>query len=404
MVDYIILFFAFMAEYALIDSGQIPIAIVVGIVILFWFFGDMADSTQNNADNTTTTSGTQTPPANTTTTTTTKKPATTTTKTTTKKKPGTTTKTTTKKKPGTTTKTTTRKKPSTTGTKGTTGRKDPGDEATGAALGDTGPGEMSSETGAKVDTTPATLEETIELANQGDLEAMYALGCHYREQNDLGNQRTWFVKAAEGGYERAYIPAAGAMGLSAYCTRRAGAISDSIVSYLDKALDWVELARKNGTETNIENELIRERAICAYEASLQEGSKITQKKAIQYLRAAHKLPGTSPEVEYYLAKALFLSGDMSATSAKTCHKLLRGCVNYTEEDLPGVDLGYIDAMLGMCYLAGKGCAVDDTAAYECFVRAGQKGFDSSDMLGYFSKNPSGTYSFSIPLENRSELF
>lgn len=354
MVELIIIVSIVLVEYALVETGQIPLAVVFGIAIFLWFYFGITGSSQDGTSNTAT-------------------------------------------------KTTTKKKTSDPGKKKRTTKKTPGKE-TGTGTTDNGPGQAATDNGAGTEMVATTLEETIELANQGDLEAMYRLGCHYQEQNDLGNQRTWFVKAAEGGYERAYIPAAGALGLSAYGMRRAGAVSDFVVSDLTKALKWVELATQNGAETNIESELIRERAICAYEASLQEGSKITRKKAIQYLRAAYKLPGESSEVEFYLAKALFLSGDLSATSAKLCHKLLCGCVNYTEEDLPGVDLGYIEAMLGMCYLMGRGCAVDDTAAYECFVRAGQKGFDSSEMLGCFDRNPSGTYSFSIPPENRSELF
>lgn len=241
-----------------------------------------------------------------------------------------------------------------------------------------------------------TLEEAIELANQGDLEVMNTLARYYYDQKEYNEARTWHCRAAEGGLVQAFIPAALLTNMLTRAARKVsggGAIHDQDVFDLTRALQWIDRARANGLTTDADGSIIRERALCAYAASKKEGSSITAEDAIAYLKEGYATTGRTPEVEIYLAFALFEAPQLSPEDASFCFNLLKRCCSYTEEDEPDVKLGILDAYLGLCYLDGKGCSVDDNAAYECFLKAGQKDFDCSDMLRNFKKKMFGGYVF-----------
>ena len=241
-----------------------------------------------------------------------------------------------------------------------------------------------------------TLEEAIELANQGDLEVMQTLGSYYYDQNEYGDARDWYCRAAAGGRVQAMVPAALLTSMMSRAARKVSggdAIHDQDVYSLNKALRWIDYARDHGIGSDAEGNVIRERALCAYEASKKEGSSITREQAIDYLKRAYSTPDKTPEIDIYLAFALYEAEQLSENDASLCFNLLKQCTSYTEEDERNVNLGILDAYLGCCYLEGKGCDVDDNAAYECFVRAGQKGFDCSDMLSGFRKKMFGGYVF-----------
>lgn len=241
-----------------------------------------------------------------------------------------------------------------------------------------------------------TLEEAIKLANQGDLEVMQMLGSHYYDQNEYGDARDWYCKAASGGRVQAMVPAALLTSMMSRAARKVSggdAIHDQDVYSLNEALEWIECARKYGIECDAEGGVIMERALCAYEASKKDGSSVTREQAVSYLKEAYSMPDKTPEIDIYLACALYESEHLSASDTVFCFNLLKRCARYTEEDDNDVNLGILDAYLGCCYLEGKGCSVDDNAAYECFVRAGQKGFDCSDILSKFKKKMFGGYVF-----------
>ena len=241
-----------------------------------------------------------------------------------------------------------------------------------------------------------TLEEAIELANQGNLEVMSTLASYYYDQNEYSEARDWYCRAADGGLVQAFIPAALLTSMLSRAARKVSggdAIHDQDVFDLTKALQWIDRAKANGVSTDADGGVVRERALCAYVASKKDGSAITAENAISYLKEGYATSDKTPEVEIYLAFALYEASQLSAADANLCFNLLKRCCSYTEKDEPDVNLGILDAYLGFCYLEGKGCGIDDNAAYECFLRAGQRGFDCSDILENFKKKMFGGYVF-----------
>ena len=241
-----------------------------------------------------------------------------------------------------------------------------------------------------------TLEEAIELANQGDINAMGSLGNYYYEEHEYQCAYEWFAKAADAGSVRAMIPASNLAAMLCIATRKLSggdSITDADVRTMDKAIEWDRLAQEAGADSDTTDGLYRERALCAYEASKKDGSTISLDQAIDYLKDAYTRPGKTPEIEVFLAMALHRADTLSADDAQLCFNLLKHCSNFSEEDVPDINFGALEAALGTCYLRGKGCTVDDNAAYECFVRAGEKGLDCSDMLRNFKKKLFGGYVF-----------
>lgn len=241
-----------------------------------------------------------------------------------------------------------------------------------------------------------TLEEAIELANQGNLEVMTTLASYYYDHNEYNEAKAWYCRAAEGGLVQAFIPAALLTSMLSRATRKVSggdAIRDQDVNDLTQALQWIDRAKANGLSTDADGGVIRERALCAYAASKKDGTSISAEKAIAYLKEGYATTDKTPEVEIYLAFALYEAAHLSAADSSLCFNLLRRCCSYTEKDEPDVNLGILDAYLGFCYLEGKGCNIDDNAAYECFLKACQKGFDCSDILGSFKKKMFGGYVF-----------
>ncbi|WP_294379912.1 hypothetical protein [uncultured Senegalimassilia sp.] len=240
------------------------------------------------------------------------------------------------------------------------------------------------------------LEEAIGLAEQGDLEVMQMLGSYYYDQNEYNEARNWYCKAAVNGRIEAMVPAALLTSMVSRAARKVSggdAIRDQDVYNLNDALQWIRCAKEHGVDCNAESGVVRERALCAYEASKKEGAAITSSQAIAYLKEASSTTDKTPEVDIYLALALYEADQLSADDASLCFNLLKRCTRYTEDDEHDVKLGILDASLGFCYLKGKGCTTDDNAAYECFVQAGQKGFDCSDILACFKKKMFGGYVF-----------
>lgn len=241
-----------------------------------------------------------------------------------------------------------------------------------------------------------TLEEAIELANQGNLEVMNTLAGYYYNQNEYKEARAWHCRAAEGGLVQAFIPAALLTDMVLRASRKASggdAIHDQDVNDLTRALQWIDRARANGLSTDADGSIIRERALCAYAASKKDGSSITMEDAIAYLKEGYATADRNPEIEIYLAFALYEAPRLSTDDASLCFNLFERCSSYVVKDEPDVNLGIVDAYLGFCYLEGKGCNIDDNAAYECFLKANQKGFDCSDMLSHFKKKMFGGYVF-----------
>ena len=237
------------------------------------------------------------------------------------------------------------------------------------------------------------VDEAINLANQGNAESMLDLGSYYYDQGEYHNARDWYCKAAENGLLQAMVPAALLTGMVVRATRKISggdAIHDEDVNKLGIALAWIERARAAGIECDA-SALIRERGLCAYEAAKKEGSNVSQESSIRFLKEAYATPNTAPEVEIFLACALYEAEQLTAEDTVLCFDLLKSCVNFTEEDGVDVNLGVLEFYLGSCYLKGKGTPVDVNAAHDCFVRAGQKGFDCSDILRNFKKKLFGGY-------------
>ena len=84
-----------------------------------------------------------------------------------------------------------------------------------------------------------TLEEAIELANQGNLEVMTTLASYYYDHNEYNEAKAWYCRAAEGGLVQAFIPAALLTSMLSRATRKVSggdAIRDQDVNDLTQAV------------------------------------------------------------------------------------------------------------------------------------------------------------------------
>ena len=243
-----------------------------------------------------------------------------------------------------------------------------------------------------------TLEEAIDLANQGDLEAMAKLAAYYAEQDKMIEAGEWACKAASGGYVRAMLPAASsrvAISIAKRTMSGGDSVRDQEVDELNEALQWIRCAKENGIDCEEEraNRVIRERGLCAYFASCKDGSSISSEQALEYLREGWLTPGDHLEADTFYGIALYQSKNTSESESELCFNLLKRAASCSDSDLPLINLGVVDGYLGFLYLEGEGCAVDENTAYECFVRAGERGVDCSDILSQFKKKIFGGYVF-----------
>ena len=240
------------------------------------------------------------------------------------------------------------------------------------------------------------LNEALGIARSGDSSMMISVARYYYEHSQYDDSLEWWIAAINAGRSEALVPAAGLTDMLTYATLKLSggeSIWDSDVQKLSTALEWVNKAKSLGIDTDIEEGIIRTRAICAYYASQKDGSMILPAQARSLLLEAYCNVEHTPELELYTAVALYQADSLSPYDATFCFELLRWCTRFTEKDIHGINLGVVFAYLGLCYLKGKGCRIDDDAAYQCFVQAGQRGFDCSETLRKFKKKLTGGYAF-----------
>ena len=242
-----------------------------------------------------------------------------------------------------------------------------------------------------------TLEEAIQLANNGDQEAMFQLGQYYwKQEKQYQESQNCYLKGAEAGDVRCMALAALSGNVLAHALRKTvGApAAAECVRDLETCLSWAAQARANGGKcdsASIETEL----GVCCFLAALNEEN---EERSTAYLLRARELlpanhPAQDPEARLYLAFALNrcsrLDGGMRDLDSRLYVDLLTDiCENHRTEVKDGAVACYY---LGAAYLMGNGCKKDDNKAYQWMATAQQMGFDCQEMLRGFKKKLMGGY-------------
>lgn len=248
-----------------------------------------------------------------------------------------------------------------------------------------------------------SLEEIKSAAEGGNARAMGILAAHYVDQDEWGEAVRWFIAAADNGDERSCSPAARSCFMDAHALRSiaGGDRAFRCIDTLTKGLRYAEAAGIP-EEDGLYGRLHQELGICWYLASLgkDKSNSVSESDCLEQARLhflAH-LSDLSVEGKVYLASTLF--GMLESGSAlpqdefRLMVQLYEECSSSDSGDAhPGLccaRLGMIN--LGPALWSGwRYSPRDDQRAYEYFVKAGERGFDCSEMLSSFKRKMFGGY-------------
>lgn len=248
-----------------------------------------------------------------------------------------------------------------------------------------------------------TLEEALALGNQGDLDAIIALGNYYL--SDPSNSSCgifealkWFKKGVELENNYCMQQAARLGRLEGRVLRKEGAGAEAREPLKD-ALRWAEKAldagfRREETEKLID-EIRGELGIAYYFAGLN--AKDPEDQIPLFEESIHLLKWVYTkvddlEVSLYLAFAIRQLREIrwvTELDELLAASLLMKCVNDHFDELEHTDVAAF--YLGMCLIEGYGGTIDHDLAYHYFQKAHNAGFDCSDILCQFKKTLFGGY-------------
>lgn len=248
-----------------------------------------------------------------------------------------------------------------------------------------------------------SFEELKAAAESGNARAMGVLAAHYVNRDEWGEAIHWFIAAADNGDERSYSAAARSCSMEAHALRNiaGGDRAFQCIDTLTKGLRYAEAAGIP-EDDSLYGRTHEELGICWYLASLgdDKSNSVSEGNCLEQARLhllAH-LSNLSIEGKVYLASTLFglLESDTSLPQDEfqLMVQLFTECASSDSDDAhPGLcyaRLGMIS--LGPALWSGWHYSPrDDQKAYECFVKAGKRGFDCSDMLSSFKKKMFGGY-------------
>ncbi|MBR4295467.1 MAG: sel1 repeat family protein [Clostridia bacterium] len=247
-----------------------------------------------------------------------------------------------------------------------------------------------------------TLEEAINLAQDGDHSAIRALGDYYQnsenEDHDYEEAIKWYTVGAENGYSDCMLLAAMLGSISAYSCKELG-FYDSSISNAEKALFWAEKALEKGQDSAKETILTikGEMGIAYYYSSTEEhdASVKSEKlsKAISFMLPIYNRT-SSKEVLLCLGLAITAYEKFAGYSYDDCflaHSLLKRCVDDYFLELKNAKIAA--AFLGLNYTYGHGCEVDYDKAVHYYQIANNAGIDCSKELSCFRPKLFGGYKF-----------
>lgn len=255
-----------------------------------------------------------------------------------------------------------------------------------------------------------TLEEAVSRANNGDLDAIMALGRYYfgedadENNRDINKAIEWYEKGAEFGYPNCMILAAILLSMNGHVIRKISGgdqTPDDAIPQLNRALYWARKAKERG-ESGADEQIITtigELGIayfyCArggeYVKPTRDNSIAWYAESIRLLKSIY-MSTKDPEVYVILAFALNYYGEIVGYSDENNRLEFYLYNKVVSEYFGNVMHSDICAMqLGLMYTYGRGCSVDYNKAVYYFNMAQNAGFDCSEMLSHFKKKMFGGY-------------
>lgn len=242
-----------------------------------------------------------------------------------------------------------------------------------------------------------TFEEALELAQNGDVDAMLGLATYYFDQSSYSEAKEWYMKAAKAGHAVAMIQASCLMRMMARAKRKIGG-SDCALECKEEneaALKWAQLARQNGIDDVEVKPIEAEIGICLYMEALNDDANalaLLQDAERHFSNAEGSL---SLEDKMYEAFTLWQerrSGkNLAGKELDRMFSRLQECSTATQDEVPNLEVVYF--YLGFAYLEGIGCAKNDEKAHDAFVQAARYGMDCEDIIAKFKKKLLGGWEF-----------
>ena len=247
-----------------------------------------------------------------------------------------------------------------------------------------------------------TLEEAIELAGNGDYEAIMALGKYYfegDEQNgrDFHESLKWYTLGAEFGYSNCMCLAANLGIILGHTNRKIMPDStESQFEYYDNALKWATKAAELGEEnaSNLILTIKGEMGISYHYAAINSSNSELYRKAIDIFQEIVPVTNNSEFVLFYglsLYSYLKSIDSNDYNSYSIARNMLETSVTNNYKELESKLVGIACSLIGNMLTGGWGCAVDYDKAVYYYTLAGEFGFDCSDMLKLFRKKLFGGY-------------
>ena len=257
-----------------------------------------------------------------------------------------------------------------------------------------------------------TLEEAKNLAMQGNLDAIMALGGYYfgqnsaKENEDIDEAIKWYEKGAEFGYSNCMILASILYNINGHVIRKITGGNPGIlhsIESLQKGLYWANKAKSAG-EKDADGQLVSlkgELGISYYYYALggdfsgnTENDKVNRfSESIKLLKSVYRFT-QDPEVYIILALCLNGYGELKGYSEENNrleYSLYHKCADEYFGQVIHSDIAA--AYLGIMYIEGRGCPVDHNQAYSYLTKAHNAGFDCSDLLSRFKRKTFGGYVF-----------
>lgn len=254
-----------------------------------------------------------------------------------------------------------------------------------------------------------TLEEAKILADQGNLDAIIALGKYYfgndanDDDRDIHEAIKWYEKGAEFGYPNCMYLASLLLGMNGHVIRKLAGGSDASNSLdsLNKAMFWAQKAYESGFK-DADKQIISIKGEIGmsyyYYALGSKYSKPTTQESVERYAESIKLLKSvykqteDPEVYIFLALALNEYGELTRYTEENNRlefDLYHKCVDEYFGEVVHSDIAA--CYLGVMYMDGRGCKVDYDKAVFYLKKAHNSGFDCSELLCHFKKKLFGGY-------------
>lgn len=245
-----------------------------------------------------------------------------------------------------------------------------------------------------------TLEKAIDLANNGDVEAMRQLGFYYfKDENgkirDMSESIKYFDMGAKAGDIGCTKLSVILLLMRAHAIRHALGVDaiDSVFRDLDKADYWNQRLsafdkaeyEKNGIS------IIGERGIAKYYRGINNDDAVLIRQSVDMLKGIMN-DSIDPEVKLYIAFGINDLHHLKAYVSNEDYTLQFNLLTYCINECPNLaSINVACAYLAGLYTFGHGTAVNYDKAVYYYQMATEKGFDCSDMLSNFKKNLFGKW-------------